>query len=415
MNLCSLLTSRNPGHDYEAIIEQLMVMLKIKAFESTLLLHVDTSEILGDMEEIFTNRLMDQNYIGFINIILLQCVIAFTRRYKIYNRTYDECLKIEWKNSEALKNLIKENNEFEEVIRILLQDKEGREYTLENIVNPSMNIFLVRWIDVFSSDEFIRGYFLNIHYGEVITTKRWADAEYMVPFDFLEHDIGHANADFCIQKQHYDSVKMNHFFNFYKHCATLDKEKFRKIRVYIFLQIHEGGCYLDPNAIKNTTTVFMHFLNTLDESQYSDSSGYDVARLSNKHDLLGMVPANRLVVTPNDIALLPKKDLDLILESIEGISPDLFLDEFSDITQILDRLPKYLYNSILATVRRDKIKQYLFECILLYKLEYDSWKSEESRKSIKSNKTRKSTKSNKTRKSRLKGCLKGGFGKMCNF
>jgi len=98
LELCSVLTSRSDEPNYEEIVEELMIMLKIKAIDKTdKLFHEkditkeEYHQIMDNIEVIFENKLSDHhdsgtdkkniNYIGFINIILLQCVLAFTERY----------------------------------------------------------------------------------------------------------------------------------------------------------------------------------------------------------------------------------------------------------------------------------------------------------------------------------------------
>ena len=432
LTLCSLLTSRNPKYNYEEIIDELMPMLKIKAIIS---IPLDATEeqkkqMKDDIEAIFENKLINKNYIGFINVILLQCTISYTRRYKnVYNDSYDAFFKIKidgeidvdaWKNTEILTDLLADNSRFEEVGEIFIRNIQNlenkKEYTLENIQDPTVQIFLIRWIDVFSSDEIIRGYFLNIHYGEVTTTKRWADAEYMVPYDFLEHDVTHSTTDYCINKRHYNASQMNYFFDFYKHCAaTLNKEQFRKIRVYFFLQLHEGTCFLDPNEVHKAITIFQHYLNTIHVTEYSDTSGWDADRLSNKFDLLEMIPKSRLEVTKRDLSRLPKEKLEQIFEWIFSYSPDFLNMEPSDFSKLdLDTLwhqiPKSLLDIIIKSIRKDKIKDYLIECIVLYKVEYDSWskslrKSVQTKKSVTKKSVSKKTVSKKSFKG-MKGSLK---------
>jgi hypothetical protein len=220
------------------------------------------------------------------------------------------------------------NRGFDDDLLFLLQ-YGGKDYTLENIRHLSMPIFLVRWIDKFSSDEFIRAFFLNIHYGEITSDRRTADDEVMTPIIFLEHDIGHFLGNFCYTTRHYDLAKMKHFFDFYQHCAaTLPEPEFRKIRIYVFLQIHENNCHLDPNELittrtMGTTTFFEYYMNTSDSQNY-DTSGWDILRLSSERDLIKMVP--------------------------------------KDIREVVDK-----------SERGEKIEEYIFDCIRLYKEKYDEW------------------------------------------
>jgi hypothetical protein len=383
LELCSLLTSRDQTHNYEEIVEELMTMLRTKAFKSTdeitengkKLNQTKVSLIKTKLNEIFQNTLIGQNYIGFINLILLQCIIAFSLRYKSPEiSTYDAFFEINWTNTQELKDLIMRDNDFIGGDRILIQDKEGKEYTLENIEDPSVIIFLVRWIDNFYSDEFIRGFFLNIHYGEVITTKRLADTYNMTPYEFLEHDIEHSVENECVRSREYDSSKMNHFFDFYNYCSyTLSRSQFQKIRVYIFLQIHEGFCYLDPNEMKGAITIFQYFLNNIDKSGHTgEISGYHVSRLRDKNDLLEMIPSHILKVTSNDISSLSPRLLNSIMEA-----GPVYVEPL-DINDIFEKLKEVKKDDIIMEItdeiRKYKIKEYLLSCIILYKEEYDSWK-----------------------------------------
>jgi len=411
LELCSVLTSRSLEPNYEEI-EELMVMLRTKAFKSTDEITVNgkklnkTKAILikTKLTEIFRNTLIGQNYIGFINLILLQCIIAFTMRYTlIETESYNKFFQINWTNTEDLRALIMSDNDFIRGVRILIQDKEGKDYTLENIRDPSVIIFLVRWIDNFYSDEFIRGFFLNIHYGEVITTKRLADTFYMTPYDFLEHDIEHSLEYECVRSRKYDLSKMNHFFDFYKYCSyTLSKPQFQKIKVYVFLQIHEGFCYLDPNEIKEGITIFQYFLNNIDTCglRTGEISGYHVHRLRDKNDLLGMIPSNILKITSNDISLLSPGLLNSIMEAGPVYVEPL---DINDIFEKLKEVKKdYIIMGITDELMKYKIKEYLLSCIILYKEEYNSWKETQwggcltkrkSQKKIAKQKNRKTKKS----------------------
>jgi hypothetical protein len=153
----------------------------------------------------------------------------------------------------------------------------------------------------------------------------------MTPILFLEHDVSHFLGNNCYTKRHYDLAKIEHFFDFYQYCAeTLPEPEFRKIRVYVFLQIHENSCYLDPNELittrkMGTTTFFEYYMNTskFPDSQNSGTSGWDISRLSSERDLISMVP---------------KK------------------------IQKLDK-----------SERAKKIEEYIFDCIRLYKEKYDKW------------------------------------------
>jgi len=105
--LCLVLTSRSEEPNYEEIVEELMVMLKIKAIsETNKLFHEgqinqqERKDIIDNIKLIFKNKLSysrdkegdkeDINYIGFINIILLQCAIAYTKRYIENKETFLE-------------------------------------------------------------------------------------------------------------------------------------------------------------------------------------------------------------------------------------------------------------------------------------------------------------------------------------
>jgi hypothetical protein len=280
-------------------------------------------KIFENLEEIFKkqNELdpADNNYIGYINLISLQCVIAFTIRYfdegNIFDDeydiddesySYDYIFLSKWTDYKILKTIINENK-----FLLFLVEEKGKEYTLENIEDPNMRIFFVRWIDKFSSDEIIRNIFSNVEICEIITKKRMADGELIFPLTFLMHDISHGIDDYCDKK--YSPEEMQHFFDFYKHCAnTLSSSEFRKIRVYVFLELHESEeCRLIP-----------HYYRPTPSSRIDEQTQTLIDRLKDKDDLQGMIP-----------------------------------------------------QSILKTEmsRNYEIKRYYFECVNLYYKEYQSW------------------------------------------
>ena len=364
LHLCYLLNSRDPHHNYRKITHALFNMLKIKAIDSTRILmkkniktikertveeikrlgsyeheiqklklrekekldrnNKQMDKIFENLEKIFKKQNeidpSDNNYIGYINLISLQCVIAFTIRYFDEGNTlddeyvsddetsgFDSIFLSRWTDYKILKTIINTDR----FLHFLVQEK-GREYTLENIEDPNMRIFFVRWIDKFSSDEIIRNIFSNVEICEIITQKRMADGQLFSPLDFLIHDIDHGNDDFCVKK--YSPQKMQHFFDFYKHCAnTLTTKDFRKIRLYVFIELHESEeCRLDP--------------------QYRLSMASRLDEHTKKH-----------------------------------------LDRLTDEKELKEMIPP----SILKTKTREgperEIKKYYFECVNLYAEEYRKW------------------------------------------
>jgi len=366
LHLCYLLTSRDPRHNYRKITHALFNMLKIKAIDSTRTLmkkniktikegtaeeikklgsiyeheiqklklrekekldrnNKQMDKIFENIEEIFKkqNRIdpSDNNYIGYINLISLQCVIAFTIRYFDEGNTlddeydsedetsgFDSIFLSKWTNYKILKTIIIK----ERLLPFLVQEK-GREYTLENIEDPNMRIFFVRWIDKFSSDEIIRNIFSNVEICEIKTKKSMADGFVEDPLSFLMHDIEHGTDDFCVKR--YSPQQMEVFFNFYKHCAdTLSRKDFRKIRLYVFIELHESEeCRLDPSYYRPSPS-----------HRIDEETSKILKRLYNKHDLQEMIPENILKM------------------------------HFS--------------------IREYEIRQYYFECVNLYHKEYLSWR-----------------------------------------
>jgi len=337
---CQLLTSRDPSLDYMVIKQRMVDMLKdktnleIEKIEA-ILVNKDlraVQEMKTLVDPIFDSamgNIHDENHIGFINILLTQCTILFTIRYvepysdKEPSMEMYDALKIDWWDYTALKRdiLTKKGEVFYdyENLRCLLGYEKGEffEYTLENISDPTVVIFLVKWMNRFSSDEEIRSFFQNIHHCEIITTSRFADAVKMTPYEFLEHDIQHVSSNNC-WRQGYD---LNKFYRFYNYCSeNLEKDKFRKIRVFMFFEIHESQCHLNVDELvtvtreKSKIPYFKYFKN-----EVTSRGDIYYRRFRDKRDLIEMIP--------------PSKRTD------EG------------------------------TI------EYLIECIDLYKLEYDKWKS----------------------------------------
>jgi len=75
---------------------------------------------------------------------------------------------------------------------------------------------------------------------------------------------------------------------------------------------------------KKGITIFEHFENTIDSPRFSNNSGWDAERLTKENDLMEMVPKDILKIKSEP-------------------------------------------------VRNERIKQYLLECIRLYKEQYDAW------------------------------------------
>ena len=231
----------------------------------------------------------------------------------------------------------------------------------------------MRWVDVFSSDELIISYFLNVHCCEIVTTKRWADAEYMTPYDFLVHDIGHRVSDSCTK---FTQANLAQFYKFYTFCKrTLDKENFRKIRVYFFIQIHESNCYIDPYELVKGKPVYQHLIDSIDDDRLPSTFGYYAARIKNERDLSGLIPADQLKISPKDILeLIPEDMLESTLDTTLSLNPTLLDMEPSDILKMdPEDILKLLPASIIHMVTLKKIKLYLLECIHLYIQEYDKW------------------------------------------
>ena len=143
LKLCNLLTCRNPELNYIEITKELFDMLRIKAFISIEDLEMNKkikpeniSTLKNNMDEIFENKLLDgdENYIGFINLISFQCVIAFTERFD-KDMFVSEILSVNWTNVYVLKELLTTNSYFEDDAILFVQDSGGNEYTLENIMD----------------------------------------------------------------------------------------------------------------------------------------------------------------------------------------------------------------------------------------------------------------------------------------
>jgi len=208
-----------------------------------------------DLEIIFSNiDLNDENNIGIINIVSLQCAVLFT--YASLN--FEEPTE---KDFCSLENPFRSFIEFINKVPYKELDKNPdkdwryytkinkRSKTWEDLYNRQNGLIII--LDYLTLDEVIQPYLDLKFYCGLIYKKSYANGRNMLPFGFIEHDIVHFNNfEFaCLQRMGYNIREIQKLYNF---IMSIENKKMKySAKLIFFINIHENFC--DIYSIRNTS------------------------------------------------------------------------------------------------------------------------------------------------------------------
>lgn len=261
--LCNQLVSRNPELDYPTITTRLMgflhtdVVKKIEKLETDGLIDITKKEkMISDLAYIFsTTDTADENFIGRLNIVSLQCVILFTencidpRATKFEDgqnesfRYYTTLKSGDWKNYRVIKsNLIEKNSER---FLALYSYSKGKPYTTST--PHDQLIYLITIIDYLSIDEVISSFLDNFIMCGISPSFIYADGRYLTPFEFCMHDITHGRnyKGLCFTRSALSKSDLLSFYQFCKNTIS-NKNELYSVKFMVFLLIHESYCDFFP-------------------------------------------------------------------------------------------------------------------------------------------------------------------------
>ena len=279
---CKMLTDRSskPLEEYEVIKKGILDFMYEKAKvnvdkiiregvvvncsdERAMLTEEEKEYAASTLETIFgsaNDNIGDSNIIGFLNIVGFQCSLLFTvlvmntrgpalwydgfllqeffREDPIDIPFYEVCISKAWMKYTVMKTLLINIVEEEYLLfTLLVQSIEGQEYTIENIENPDIPIYLTKWITQLNLEETILNNLNNVFYCEISSEIKYADAFCIIPYSNLYHDLVHG-ANYYRSCQ--STIDNKHYLEFYQYCKThLDPDNLRKLKIYMFFQLHE--------------------------------------------------------------------------------------------------------------------------------------------------------------------------------
>jgi hypothetical protein len=280
--LCNQLVSRDPSLAYIEITARLMYFLRNDAFEkieklktANLIDEIKKGQMISDLTYIFSKTDMtDENFIGRLNIVSLQCVILFTencigplaKKFEVgLNNSfqYYNVLKSgDWKNYQVMKSTLTKKNSGS-FFQLYSYSKE-KPYTTSTPSNRL--IFLITIIDYLSVDEIITSFLDNVVICGISSNFIYADGRYLTPFEFVEHDITHGGNYYytCFERSGLSKSDLVSFYQFCKNTIS-DKSKLYSIKFMVFLLIHESFCDFFPtehSPIKLKANVLSSILHT---------------------------------------------------------------------------------------------------------------------------------------------------------
>jgi hypothetical protein len=107
------------------------------------------------------------------------------------------------------------------------------DYSFRNIKNAR----LICYLDYISEKEMVYSFINNIYYIDINEKLDYADSKLLTPFEFLHHDLTHANN----RNDDYDSELEIRFYNFLEQIShLLSKEKKKQIYMIFFIITHES-------------------------------------------------------------------------------------------------------------------------------------------------------------------------------
>jgi hypothetical protein len=296
--LVKLLVSRDPTLNYAEISDEILSICKSHFVEEIPRLY--GSHTIPIINSFFENSDMiaDTNYIGKINIVMLQCASLCQKAAKIK----DPSLKLS-----ALGTSFNENN-YKEIIEILKKRFEStstRGTILEKIfsgINFSVfyyshliydKIFFITLNNYLTIKEINLSYFDNIFYCGFTCEPEYADGGLLSSVGFIVHDFIHAG-DFLLnstlnevelKERAYNISDVKKFYNYcnsiilsddYCRTKTIQEKKFEfnLINFIIFLLIHEvqeNKLYFPPLPAEKILDIFL--------------KGIGLKRFTDKNDL----------------------------------------------------------------------------------------------------------------------------------
>jgi len=284
--LCSMLTSRET-HDYFTLkrvvldISLEITKNKIENLRTTGIKEKCTTKEFNNSEEIIDRMRLeiqiiyesallnidDTNILGFINIFMFQCSVMFSLHEGLIRDIYKEDLRtgiggidqnvleylssINWKDYRIIKGFLMNDYHFKPLVYVLDTNKE---YTIENIQDePDKGIILVKYQKKYTSRNLIPDYLNRVCYVELVSKTDYADGICVTSIEYLYHDIVHAaNFFYSCGSSSVVIDELKEFYKFIEQNTPIDE--FRKIRAFIYFEIHEGFCFLSEGT-KNYISI----------------------------------------------------------------------------------------------------------------------------------------------------------------
>ena len=299
IDLCRQLTSRDPTLDYPDITRRLLEITHREV------LAMIPPEYLADERtyvEAEINRYFgavpadDLNFVGKINLVCLQCILLFTEHSMDTSTTfpanlndayfyYRQLQSIDWRDYVTLRTFIQTHHTdlAAQVSDLLYIGYSKRLYTTS--VPKNNKIFLITILDFFSITEMIELYLDNVIVCGMISKFDYADGRFLAPYEFLEHDITHGNnyTYICSGRATVDTEDIQQFYTYCLSIGISPKELYR-VKLMIFLLIHESGCDFFPDYGHITVDEILERITT--------TSLIDIERFLDYNNLGQMIPAD---------------------------------------------------------------------------------------------------------------------------
>jgi len=300
IDLCKRLTSRNPALDYPAITGRL---LEITHREVLAMIPPEYPADKRAYIEAEVNRYFgavpadDLNFVGKINLVCLQCILLFTEACMDPAATtftvnlnnaffyYSQLNSINWRDYRTLRAFIQTQHDFlaNQVGDLLVTGYPSHEYTTNEPAN--IKIFLITIVDYFSMTEMIEFYLDNVIVCGMVAKFDYADGRFLAPYEFLEHDITHGNnyTAICFSSGTTDRESIE---SFYKYCLSvgISQKELYRVKLMIFLLIHESGCDFFPDYRHITIDEILEAITT--------TRLLDIERFLDDNNLGKMIPAD---------------------------------------------------------------------------------------------------------------------------
>jgi len=295
IDLCKILTSRDDTLDYPAITR---CLLEITQREVLAMIPPEYPDDKRASIETEINRYFgalpadDLNFVGKINLVCLQCILLFTEQCMDPSATtfpanvnneflyYSQLQSINWRDYSTLRAFIQTHPYTP--LRILLQTGYPvHEYTTHEPKNTK--IYLITILHIFSMTEMIEFYLDNNIVCGMISKFDYADGRFLAPYEFLAHDITHGDnyTSICSGRATIDTEDIKLF---YTNCLSigLSPKELYRVKLMIFLLIHESGCDFFPD--------YGHI--SIDEilERITATGLLDIERFLNDNDLGPMIP-----------------------------------------------------------------------------------------------------------------------------